>query len=163
MEVLSKSVSPRNGRFWIARLGAQTSWHFRFHKPLSPRKRMAIGIGKPVGGRLCRFSVPLLLDHLDRVRVGIWLTTGHSGEQKRTHQQHAPVPMVRISCVKCAKARNTTNQHTARSMGLQRDATNHPALLPNHRPAQPSLIIGQQVGPASTKCTSAFSNLFLRP
>src|SRR3954451_10489161 len=49
----------------MVRLDAQTSWHFRFHKPRSRRKRMAIGIGKPVDGRLCRFSVRLLLDPLD--------------------------------------------------------------------------------------------------
>jgi len=62
-----------------------------------------------------------------------------------------------------------------RSMDLQRDTTNHPALLSNHRPARPSqyrharptgpeqigIIVGQQVGPASTKCASAFSNLCL--
>jgi NMD protein affecting ribosome stability and mRNA decay len=39
-----------------------------------------------------------------RVRFGVWLTTGHSGEQRRTHQQHVSVPMVRIGCVKCARA-----------------------------------------------------------
>ena len=39
-----------------------------------------------------------------RVRVGVWLTTGHSNEQRRTHQQRVPVPIVRISCVKCARA-----------------------------------------------------------
>src|SRR3954454_17893850 len=49
----------------MVRLDAQTSWHFRFHKPRSRRKRMAIGIGKPVDERLCRFSVRLLLDPLD--------------------------------------------------------------------------------------------------
>src|SRR3954447_8582589 len=48
----------------MVRLDAQISWHFRFHKPRSRRKRMAIGIAKPVDGRLCRFSVRLLLDPL---------------------------------------------------------------------------------------------------
>src|SRR3954452_1189833 len=46
----------------MACLDAQTSWHFRFHKPLFRRMRMAIGIRKPVSGSLCWLSVPLLLD-----------------------------------------------------------------------------------------------------
>jgi hypothetical protein len=45
----------------MACLDVQTSWHFRFHKPLLRRMRMAIGIRKPVSGSLCRLSVPLLL------------------------------------------------------------------------------------------------------
>ena len=45
----------------MAHLDAHISWDCRFHKPLLRRMRMAIGIRKPVRGRLCRFSVPLLL------------------------------------------------------------------------------------------------------
>jgi hypothetical protein len=48
----------------MACLDVQTSWHFRFHKPLLRRMRMAIGIRKPVSGSLCRLSVPLLLGPL---------------------------------------------------------------------------------------------------
>jgi hypothetical protein len=52
----------------MACLDVQTSWHFRFHKPLLRRMRMVIGIRKPVSGSLCRLSVPLLLGpHVDMI------------------------------------------------------------------------------------------------
>ena len=47
-----------------------------------------------------------------RVQFGVWLTTGRSGEQKRTHQQHIPVLVVRISCVKCARVASDQVEHT---------------------------------------------------
>lgn len=65
-QVVPKGQSRRPVRGGRVRLDARTSWHFRFHKPRSRRKRMAIGIGKPVDRRLCRFSVRLLLDPLHR-------------------------------------------------------------------------------------------------
>ena len=46
-----------------------------------------------------------------RVRVGVWLTRGHSSEQRRIHQQHVLVPMVRISCVKCARVVSGQVEH----------------------------------------------------
>src|SRR3954471_22205467 len=67
----------------MVRLDAQTSWHFRFHKPRSRRKRMAIGIGKPVDGRLCRFSVRLLLDPRGEQGNAILIMCEHAPPNQR--------------------------------------------------------------------------------